>query len=184
MAECIVIGLPIDISGAGYIISYKIIYILIIMRRIMSQELKVKEQFQPDSLPGIFQLIEQIEKKLSQMKRQTTHAAGLTPSQFVVLSTLWDGDGIPFKDLAAANWCTRPTMTGIVDTLEKKGLVTRQPNPDDRRSLLVRLTDSGRALQRTTRSMDVVFQNWCDGLNASETKQLSELLQKLNASLS
>lgn len=150
----------------------------------MVQKPKIKEQFQPDSLPGVFQLIEQIEKKLNQMKRQTTHAAGLTPSQFVVLSTLWGRDGIPFKDLAAANWCTRPTMTGIVDTLEKKGLVTRQPNPEDRRSLLVCLTDNGRALQRTTRSMDAIFQNCCDGLNASETRQLSELLKKLDASLS
>lgn len=151
---------------------------------IMTQKPKIKEQFQPDSLPGVFQLIEQIEKKLDQMKRRTTHAAGLTPSQFAVLSMLWERDGIPFKDLAAANWCTRPTMTGIVDTLEKRGLVTRQPNPEDRRSLLVCLTDSGRALQKTAQSMDAIFQNCCDGLNASETKQLSELLQKLDASLS
>lgn len=150
----------------------------------MSRKPRVKEQFQPDSLPGVFQLIEQIEKKLNQIKRQTTQAAGLTPSQFAVLSALWERDGIPFKELAAANWCTPPTMTGIVDTLEKKGLVIRQPNPDDRRSLLVCLTDSGRALQKTVRSMDAMFQNCCDTLNASETKQLGKLLQKLDASLS
>ena len=150
----------------------------------MSQKPRVKEQFQPDSLPGVFQLIEQIEKKLNQIKRQTTHAAGLTPCQFAVLSALWERDGIPFKELAAVNWCAPPTMTGIVDTLEKKGLVIRQPNPNDRRSLLVCLTDSGRVLQKTAQSMDAMFQNCCDALNASETKHLGKLLQKLDASLS
>src|ERR1700690_3207565 len=109
----------------------------------MVQKSIFKEQFPPESMPGVFQLIGQIDKKLDQMKRQTTHAAGLTPAQFSVLSTLWDRDGVAFKDLAAVTWCTRPTMTGIVDTLEKKGFVVRRPNPDDRRSLLVCLTDTG-----------------------------------------
>ncbi len=149
----------------------------------MTSKRKSTEQFQPDSLPGVFQLIEQIEKKLDQMKRQTTRVAGLTPSQFAVLSMLCDKDGLPFKALAAANWCTRPTMTGIVDTLEKKGLVIRQPHPNDRRSLLVCLTDNGRALQKTTRAMNATFSNCCDGLTAAETEQLSALLQKLDASL-
>ncbi len=150
----------------------------------MTPKRKPSEQFQSDSLPGVFQLIEQIGKKLDQMKRQTTRIAGLTPSQFAVLSMLWDKDGLPFKDLAAANWCTRPTMTGIVDTLEKKELVTRQPNPGDRRSLLVCLTDRGRALQKTARTISAPFSNCCDGLTMAETKQLGTLLHKLDASLS
>jgi DNA-binding MarR family transcriptional regulator len=150
----------------------------------MALKRKGTEQFQLDSLPGIFRLIEQIEKKLDQMKRQTTRIDGLTPSQFAVLSMLWEKDGLPFKDLATANWCTRPTMTGIVDILEKKGLVIRRPNPNDRRSLLVCLTDNGRALQKTTRAMNATFSNCCDGLTTAETKQLSALLHKLDASLS
>ncbi len=149
----------------------------------MATKQKHPEQFQPDSLPGVFQLIEQIEKKLDQLKRRTTRIAGLTPSQFAVLSMLWEKDGLPFKDLATANWCTRPTMTGIVDTLEKKGLVIRRPNPGDRRSLLVHLTDKGRALQKTTPAMNATFSNCCDGLTTAETKQLSALLQKLDTSL-
>ncbi len=150
----------------------------------MAMKQKHTEQFLPDSLPAVFQLIEQIEKKLDQIKRRTTRIAGLTPSQFAVLSMLWEKDGLPFKDLAAANWCTRPTMTGIVDTLEKKGLVTRQPNPGDRRSLLVCLTDNGRALQKTTRTLNAPFSNCCDGLTAAEAQQLNSLLHKLDASLS
>ncbi len=143
-----------------------------------------RERFRADSLPAVFQMIEQVEKKLKRMTRETTRAAGLTPSQFAVLSSLWGKDGVPFKDLAAANWCTRPTMTGIVDTLEKKGLVVRERNPDDRRSLLVCLTDKGRGMQKKARSMEAVFKNCCDGLSTAEVKQLGELLEKLDQSLS
>ena len=143
-----------------------------------------KERFASDSLPGVFQLIGQIDKKLKKMTRNTTRAAGLTPAQFAVLSMLWGKDGMTFKDLAAANWCARPTMTGIVDTLERKGLVIRQSHPRDRRSLLVCLTGSGKALQKQTRSLVTQFKNCCDGLDAAETKQLSRLLYKLEESIS
>jgi DNA-binding MarR family transcriptional regulator len=74
-------------------------------------------------------------------------------------------------------------MTGIVDTLENKGLVTREPNPDDRRSLLVKLTEKGRSLQASTPTLDKIFRSCCVGLEAGEVRQLSQLLRKLNESL-
>ena len=85
--------------------------------------------------------------------------------------------------MAAAVQCTRATMTGIVDTLGKKGLVTRAPNPGDRRSLLVELTEEGQALQRSTPTLDRIFKSCCVGLAPAEAQQLSQLLQKLNDSL-
>jgi len=144
---------------------------------------KSPEQFQPGSLPEIFNCIGQIEKKLEMMQRMTTRVAGLTPAQFAVLNTLLEKDALPFKELAAAIWCTPATMTGIVDTLEKKGLVTRQANPADRRSLLVCLTTAGARMQSQVPSMGSLFHNCCDGLNADEARQLSELLEKLDKSL-
>jgi len=144
---------------------------------------KSPEQFQPNSLPKIFDRIGQIEKKLELMQRAITHVAGLTPAQFAVLNKLWEKDAVPFKDLATASWCTPATMTGIVDTLEKKGLVTRQANPADRRSLLVCLTPAGTSMQNQVPPMGSFFQNCCDGLTADELRQLSKLLKKLDKSL-
>lgn len=141
------------------------------------------EEFQPDSLPKIFDRIGQIEKKLELMQRAITQTAGLTPAQFAVLNTLWEKDAMPFKDLATASWCTPATMTGIVDTLEKKGLVTRQANPADRRSLLVCLTPAGNSMQNQVPPMGSLFQNCCDVLTADELRQLSKLLRKLDKSL-
>ena len=47
-------------------------------------------------------------------------------------------------ELAAAEQVRSPTMTRLVDGLEAEGLVTREPNPADARSVLVRATDTGR----------------------------------------
>ncbi len=141
------------------------------------------ETYQPGSMPEVFQLIERIEKKLKQMERQTTRAADLTPPQYVVLRLLWEKDRRAFKELAAASYCTPATTTGIVDTLERKGLVTRQPNLDDRRSLLVALTEKGKSLQSSTSSIEMVFDDCCTSLEPNEIRQLCDLLKKLEDAL-
>jgi DNA-binding MarR family transcriptional regulator len=46
-------------------------------------------------------------------------------------------------ELAEAAGVTRATMTGLIDTLERDGLVKREPDPDDRRMMSVRLTPKG-----------------------------------------
>jgi DNA-binding MarR family transcriptional regulator len=146
-------------------------------------QLTTTEEYQPASMPEIFQLIGRVEKKLKQIQRETIKETNLTPPQYVVMTLLWERDARPFKELAAAVHCTRATMTGLVDTLEKKGLVARTPNPNDRRSLLVQLTPAGALLQRTTPTLDRIFTSCCDGLTLTETRQLSRLLKKLDISL-
>ena len=144
--------------------------------------ISLAEDYQSGSMPEIFQLINLVEKKLKQIQRGTIRAADLTPPQYLILTLLWERDGRPFKELASAAFCSRATITGIADTLEGKGLVTREPNPDDRRSLLVKLTEKGRSLQRSIPSLDRIFRSCCDGLEPDEIQQLSWLLKKLNDS--
>ena len=105
----------------------------------------------------VFTTLDRVARNLREIKRKTVNQVELTPPQYQTLRLLWDQDSQPFKDLAAGNGCTRPTMTGIVDTLEKNGLVTRQPNPDDRRSLLVTLSEKGAALEDSAPDLDVVM---------------------------
>lgn len=51
-------------------------------------------------------------------------------------------------ELADAAGVTRATMTGLVDTLERDGLVRREPDPDDRRMMSVRLTEKAEEFLR------------------------------------
>lgn len=131
----------------------------------------------------VFTLLDQVARKLRDIQRLTVSQVNLTPPQFQILRLLWEQDSQPFKDLAASLGCTRPTMTGIVDTLEKNGMVTRQPNPDDRRSLLVTLTGKGKALEGSTPDLDRIYASCCVGLSAEEFQQLGLLLGKLDQSL-
>lgn len=131
----------------------------------------------------VFTLLDQVARKLREIQRLTVSEVNLTPPQFHTLRLLWEQNGQPFKDLAVSNGCTRPTMTGIVDTLERKGLVTRQPNPDDRRSLLVTLTEKGKSLEDSTPDLDRIYAKCCVGLSVEEFRQLDSLLEKLDQSL-
>lgn len=66
----------------------------------------------------------------------------LRTDQFNVLRALRAGSS-RMSDLAARVLCDDSTTTRIVTSLERRRLVTRQPDPRDRRARLVRLTDAG-----------------------------------------
>jgi DNA-binding MarR family transcriptional regulator len=62
-----------------------------------------------------------------------------------------EGAGGPLAPsiIAGRLMVTTGSMTSLLDTLERRGLVRRQPHPSDRRQLLVHLTDEGQALVDT-----------------------------------
>ena len=74
---------------------------------------------------------------------------GLTEGSFDVLATL-RRSGAPYTltptELFSSLMVTSGTMTTRLKNLENQGLIDRLPNPDDARSLLVRLTDKGKEL--------------------------------------
>lgn len=134
------------------------------------------------SFTEVFELLELTSKNLKRIERLAMQESGLTPSQYHVLNLLWDEGEMPLKDLAEASRCTRATMTGLIDVLERKGLVRRVPNPEDRRSLLASLTKEGLALQEQAPSLRRIYSTCCVGLSPGEFQQLSQLLGKLNKS--
>jgi DNA-binding MarR family transcriptional regulator len=71
---------------------------------------------------------------------------GLTSSQFDIVATLGNTDGMSFKDLGEKTLITKGTLTGVVDRLEAKGFVRRVASPSDGRSQMVQLTKAGEAL--------------------------------------
>jgi DNA-binding MarR family transcriptional regulator len=141
------------------------------------------EMNDPGSMPEVFQLVDQVARKLTRLQRGDIGTAELTPAQYSILGLLWERDGRQFNDLSTACCCSPSTVTGVVDTLEKKGLVSREPNPNDRRSLLVTLTEEGRALRGSTPTLDMIFGDCCRSIEPEELQQLSGLLRKLNEAL-
>lgn len=74
---------------------------------------------------------------------------GLTPSQFDVISTLGNTQGMPLCRLAEKTLITKGTLTGVLDRLESKGLLKRVVPPENRRSFIAMLTPEGEKLFET-----------------------------------
>lgn len=70
-------------------------------------------------------------------------ALGLTLSQFDVIATLGDTEGMTCKRLSEETLVTKGTLTGVLDRLEAKGLVERVASKEDRRATIIRLTPKG-----------------------------------------
>jgi DNA-binding MarR family transcriptional regulator len=106
---------------------------------------------------------------------------GLTPPQFYVLATIGYAGGLPFGEIGAKMMVTVSNLTGIVDRLEQKKLVSRKRDENDRRVVHVVLTDKGAKLYKSTipvfeRSVSEIF----NPLDSAKQKELSALLRKLN----
>jgi len=82
-------------------------------------------------------------------------------------------------ELAGANGVDAPYATLIVDKLEDRGLVERQPHPDDRRRKLVMLTPAGRDALATADAILLRPPRALGALNAEELRQLTRLLKRV-----
>jgi DNA-binding MarR family transcriptional regulator len=70
-------------------------------------------------------------------------ALGISAPRLSALSVVVFAGPIPIGELAGAEGVRPPTMTRLVDGLERDGLVKREPDPDDRRGVIVRATPKG-----------------------------------------
>jgi MarR family 2-MHQ and catechol resistance regulon transcriptional repressor len=109
------------------------------------------------------------------------HKLGLTPPQFYVLATIGYAGGLPFGEIGAKMMVTVSNLTGIVDRLEEKKLVSRKRDENDRRVVHVVLTDKGAKLYTSTlplfeKSVSEIFA----ALDSGQQKELSALLRKVN----
>ena len=72
----------------------------------------------------------------------------VTPIQYATLKCLWEEDGQMPSQLAETLNLDSSTVTGILSRLEDKGLIKRSFRMDDRRKVIVHLTDNGRSLEQ------------------------------------
>ena len=105
--------------------------------------------------------------------------AGLTGAQFHTLVRIPD-EGIPLTRLAARSWADPGNASGVVDRLERDGLVERRAAPHDRRVVLVHATPAGRSVvSRLWPEYVSGIHHIMEPLNAKEQAHLNELLERL-----
>ena len=105
-----------------------------------------------------------------------------TPARFQILGLLWasGADGVPHKEIVKALEVTRATVSGLMTSLERDGLVKSTVDRDDRRNLIATLTSRGRAIvEKAIDSNITSLRAALAPLSAKELATLMSLLQRL-----
>lgn len=101
-------------------------------------------------------------------------ADAVAPHQFSVLVRLAESPRTP-REMAAIEKVSAPSMTRTVNGLEERGLVSRHPDPDDGRCVIVSLTPAGReALGVTRAARDAWMTSRVAELSAAEREILAQ----------
>lgn len=108
----------------------------------------------------------------------------VTPDQFAVLIRLWKEDGLSQKELSERTLKTKSNITRILDSMEKKELIVRQTNKEDRRSFSIVLTNKGENLRTELISIAIDMNNKIfKGITSEEKKKLLGILEKIAINL-
>ena len=95
----------------------------------------------------------------------------ITPEQWTVLCYLWSRDGVTQQELCNATFKDKPSMTRLIDNLEKQQLVVRSSGVKDRRINLIHLTDKGRELEMETKPLvTAVMREALEGFSDKEVE--------------
>lgn len=125
---------------------------------------------------------------LDQFHRMKWHEqetyAGCKPSEIRVLFCIKNGTkaGAPMKvsEISKQMHVTSPTITQLLNSLEPNGFVERQIDPDDRRSVGIKLTEKGEWLtERAWEGFLATLQGLIDYLGEEDSERLADLLSKV-----
>ena len=126
------------------------------------------------------QLMARLHRSLRKNYDRQLKGFGLTPCQFEVLLTLWSEDGIVLGELRRRVSRDGPTITGVVDRMEKKMLVKRTRDPHDRRVVKVHLTSKGENLKGDLeRTKKLIMEKITRSLSLKDMNALVSLMEKM-----
>jgi DNA-binding MarR family transcriptional regulator len=136
---------------------------------------------------GIIGRISRLAREIEQRLERVYAEQGLEPGWHDVLATL-RRSGPPYRmrptDLTDALMLTSSGTTKRLDRLEQAGLITRSPDPQDRRGTLITLTAAGRRLiDKVTVAHLENERNILGALSESDRHKLAGLLRKLQLGL-
>lgn len=129
------------------------------------------------------QLVEFYER-FSSWEHGVVKDTGITLPQMHTLEVLGSAGNMRMKELADKMSVTTGSLTVLVDKLVRAGLVAREPNIHDRRSIIVRLTVEGEELFQEHHELhNQLTQELMNSLEAEETESLLRILKKMNAQI-
>lgn len=105
---------------------------------------------------------------------------GLLAAQWSVLRVLWDIEGLTQVELADRMRVEKASLTGVLDGMERRGLIKRTRNGDDRRKINITLTAEGRKLKAELLPHALkINRKATRGMSDAEASELRRLLAKV-----
>jgi DNA-binding MarR family transcriptional regulator len=137
----------------------------------------------PDLKSDVDQVLEAIIYLYTESRRITkelARRADLTGPQLTVVKLLEQFGDISLSELSEKIRAQNSTVTGIIDRMEREGLVARERSKEDRRVVYIRLTPKGRDLAREipVEPMEI-FKGALESLSAQEVRDLMRILTKV-----
>jgi DNA-binding MarR family transcriptional regulator len=121
-------------------------------------------------------------QRLFHLLHEELRPCGITAKQWALLAFLWKEDGLSQAELAERMESDRTTIGGMVDRLEKAGLVRREPCPGDRRAYQLFLSPKGRELEPELSGVVIkVRKKLFSRFSPEEYQELCRLLDKLRS---
>lgn len=108
----------------------------------------------------------------------------ITTEQWSILACLWKKDRVTQQTLCGLTLKDKPSMTRLIDNLEKRNLVIRVADSKDRRINLIHLTESGMALQtKATEIVQKIASKTLDKISDEELNVCRSVLKKIMTNL-
>ncbi|MEO8116241.1 MAG: MarR family transcriptional regulator [Bacteroidota bacterium] len=108
----------------------------------------------------------------------------ITIEQWSVLYHLWENDGLSQQDLCNLTYRDKPSVTRLIDNLEKQKLVKRVASKEDRRKNIVTLTDNALSLQQSTFELaNKTMEEALAGIKKADVAVVKEVLHKVFTNL-
>jgi DNA-binding MarR family transcriptional regulator len=125
-------------------------------------------------------LLVEFHEKFASWEHSVVRGKPLTVSQMHAMEMLGNHGRLTMKELAEKMGVTTGSLTVLVDRLEKKGIVERQPHESDRRSIRLGMTAQGERLAAEHHALHLsLTQELTAGLTTEEMEQLAGLLKKM-----
>jgi DNA-binding MarR family transcriptional regulator len=132
---------------------------------------------------GLFTRLARVALHISRLQEEAMSAIELRFSDYTVLATLYKEDvpgGLPVSRLADLVLRPMGSITQVLDRLARQGLVRREPDPSDRRMVLIAITEEGeRIARRGAEVYDRVHARVLEGMEPEELARVDEGIRRL-----
>jgi MarR family transcriptional regulator, 2-MHQ and catechol-resistance regulon repressor len=137
----------------------------------------------PDWLPTLLAVVRAYQG-FEAVSERNIRKLGLTGPQFDIIATLGNTQGMTCGEVGERTLITKGTLTGVLDRLEAKGLLTRRASSEDRRSIRVKLTRKGEECFETVFPAHLAYMDtYLSRLSADERAAIEHALARFRAVL-